>query len=59
MQWQKPISKEIAVILVLKIILIALIWYFLFSQPLTKKIDTHALRQHLLSQRYATKDNAL
>lgn len=38
---------EITVIVILKIALITLIWYFFFSHPLNGRLDDRMMEQHL------------
>lgn len=43
------LRKDIAWVIIIKIMALFLLWFFLFRHPLTSQLDVHALAQHYLS----------
>ncbi|ABS77132.2 hypothetical protein CBUD_1083 [Coxiella burnetii Dugway 5J108-111] len=50
--WRSGLSslrKEITIVIILKLFVLALIWYFCFSDPLSKHLTSRLMQQHILN----------
>ncbi|OGT54017.1 MAG: hypothetical protein A3F17_07460 [Gammaproteobacteria bacterium RIFCSPHIGHO2_12_FULL_41_15] len=45
-----PLTKEIAWVILIKLIVLWLIWYVCFSDPIKKHLTTERMKQHLIGQ---------
>jgi hypothetical protein len=44
-----PLGREISIALVGKLVLLALVWWIFFSEPIDRDLDHHAVEQVLLA----------